>query len=240
MNYEYPLIDATLIRRYKRFLADVELPNGEVVVAHCPNSGSMKGCWEENAPCRVSHHDNPKRKLKYTLEQVQMSGQWLMVHTGKPNAVVAEAIESGTIPELRGYGQLRREQKYGSQNSRIDILLENPGGDEEGPRCYVEVKSVTLKENGLAMFPDSVTKRGTKHLEELMEMVVEGHRGVLFFHVSRADCDTVRPADHIDPVYGATLRRAAASGVEILAYVCAVEHTSLHLMHRIPVVLDAG
>lgn len=194
--------------------------------------------------------DNPKRKLKYTLEQVYYDDTWLMVHTGRPNEVVAEAIEKGLIAELTGYEHLQREKKYGLQNSRIDILLleggELPPGSKEVTTksgvlrpaqraAYVEVKSVTLKENGVALFPDSVSVRGTKHLRELMEVVRSGHRGVLLFHVSRNDCEEVQPAGHLDPVYARTLAEAATAGVEILAYRCEVNHESLELSQRVRV-----
>ena len=252
MKYASPLISATLIKRYKRFLADVRLPNGEVVTAHCPNSGSMKGCWAPEVPCRVTHDDNPKRKLKYTLEQVQVNGSWIMVHTGRPNHVVAEAIAQGRVAELVGYPVLQREKPYGSEKSRIDILLLDggdlpPGSPEKVVKkqrlkpadraAYVEVKNVTLLEDGIAKFPDAVTTRGAKHLRELMEVVRQGHRGVLVFHVGRMDCDAVAPAATIDPVYAETLRKAHEAGVEILAYRCELSETHLQLTDAIPVLL---
>jgi len=241
MNYENPLIEGVLLRRYKRFLADVRLPDGTEVVAHCPNPGSMKGCTAPDAPCRVSRSDNPKRKLAYTLEQVCVQGVWIMVHTGRPNAVVAEGIAQGHFPTLAGYPVLQREKRYGRQNSRIDILLLDEDGAEHGseeakkPRAFVEVKNATLVEGDRILFPDSVTKRGLKHLEELMEVVQQGDRGVLLFHVGRSDGRTVGPADAIDPAYGARLREAAAAGVEVMAVRCAVSAHGLELAELVPV-----
>jgi len=163
LRYPEPLLEGILVRRYKRFLADVALPDGQVVATWCPNPGSMKSCIADRAPCRVSFHDHPRRKLQWTLEQVKVGGTWIMVHTTRANDVVAEAIDRGAIPELGGYPVLQRERSYG-RNSRIDILLT----DHEAGRAYVEVKNVTLLENGEGFFPDSVSERGTKHLRELM------------------------------------------------------------------------
>lgn len=230
IRYPQPLVEGVVLRRYKRFLADVQLPGGEVVVAHCPNPGSMKASLEQGGACRISPASNPARKLRWTLEQTRVAGCWVMVHTGWSNHVVAAGIRAGGVPELAGYPELQREKRYGSRNSRIDLLL----CDGER-RAYVEVKNVTLAEGTVAAFPDAVTERGTKHLHELIEVVAEGQRGVLFFHVGRGDVDRVRPADEIDPVYGRTLRQAAAAGVEILAYRCEVGAEGLGLGRRLPV-----
>lgn len=214
MQFDTPLIPGTLIKRYKRFLADVTLEDGTVVTAHCPNSGSMKGYKDEGLRVWVSESDNPKRKLRYTWELVEDAhGDRIMVHAARANALTVEAIENGTVTELQGYGKLRTEVKYGSQNSRIDILLEN--GEN---KCYVEVKSVTLREGDAVMFPDAVTTRGQKHLEELMEMKAAGHRAVLFFAVLREGGDRFEAAAHIDPDYAALLQKAKATGVEVLIY----------------------
>lgn len=229
MTYDNPLQGAVLVRRYKRFLADVELPDGATVTAWCPNPGSMKSCLAERAPVRVAHVDDPKRKLKWTLEQIQVDGTWIMVHPARANAVVGEALQAGAIPELSGYDEIRPEQKYGSQNSRIDFLLEGEG------KAFVEVKNVTLREGGAALFPDSVSKRGTRHLEELIEVVADGHRGVMLYCVARADAEVVQPADAIDPTYGETLRKALDAGVEAIAYRCEVRPTGLVLGDRLPV-----
>ena len=214
MTYDQPLIKATLIKRYKRFLADVLLPDGTAVTAHCPNSGSMKGYNDEGLAVWLLPSDNPKRKLNYTWELVEdRDGDRIMVHAARANALVKEAIENGIVKELQGYETLRSEVRYGSQNSRIDLLLE-----KDGDRCYIEVKSVTLKEDGVLMFPDAVTTRGQKHLQELMEVKRNGDRAVLFFAVLREGGSDFRPAAHIDPLYAALLHDAINAGVEVLLY----------------------
>jgi sugar fermentation stimulation protein A len=230
LKYRAPLREGILLRRYQRFLADVVLPDGETVATWCPNPGSMKSCLSDRAPCRISSADNPRRKLQWTLEQVQVDGTWILVHTARANDVVAEAIGKGAVPELTGYPVLQRERRYG-RNSRIDILLT----DEKGRAAYVEVKNVTLLEDGEGFFPDAVSERGTKHLRELMAVVEGGDRGVLFFHVGRGDIPVVRPAAHIDPVYAETLAEAVERGVEVLAYRCAVRAEELVLGERLPV-----
>lgn len=212
MNISQPLYRGKLIRRYKRFLADVELTSGEIVTAHSANTGSMRGCSTPGSAVLLSKSDNPKRKLKYTWELVEVNHRWICINTALPNRLVEEAIENDHIPALHGYSQVRREVRY-AENSRIDLLLERPG-----QRCYVEVKNVTLMENDKALFPDAVTTRGQKHLRDLMQMVDEGHRSVIFFVVNRSDCNSFSPADKIDPVYGKLLREAIAHGVEALAY----------------------
>jgi sugar fermentation stimulation protein A len=227
-----PLYSALLIRRYQRFLADVELADGSVVTAHCPNSGSMKGCALPGSPVLLSISDKPERKLRYTWELVMAEGNWVGINTGLPNRLVKEGIENGLVSELQGYPSIRPEVRYGEEKSRIDLLLEGASG-----LCYVEVKNVTLVEGKLALFPDAVTTRGQKHLRELMEVVRRGHRGVIFFVVQRADGEAVAPADTIDPEYGRLLRLAAAGGVQILAYRARVTPAEISLTYRLPVVL---
>jgi sugar fermentation stimulation protein A len=192
-----PLLSGRLIKRYKRFLADIELEDGSVVTAHCPNSGSMKGCDHPGAPVRLSVSNNPDRKLPYTWELVMINDYWVGLNTMLPNRLTEEGILDGTISELQGYDRLRREVPYGSERSRIDLLLERADG-----RCFVEVKNVTMVEGELALFPDAVTERGQKHLRELMEVVANGDRGVIVFTVQRGDGLAVAPADLIDPAYG--------------------------------------
>lgn len=226
------LLSGTLIRRYKRFLADIELADGTVVTAHCPNSGSMKGCDLPGSQVMLSLSDNPKRKLAYTWELVQINGFWVGLNTMLPNYLTEEGIKNGTIKELQGYTKIRREVAYGSERSRIDLLL---SGDRED--CYVEVKNVTLVENDKALFPDAVTARGQKHLRELMEVVAAGGRGVIFFTVQRGDGQLVSPADDIDTEYGRLLRQAVQSGVEALAYRAEVTPQQIKLVKRLPVVL---
>ncbi|NVN98588.1 MAG: DNA/RNA nuclease SfsA [Geobacteraceae bacterium] len=226
-----PLVSGRLIRRYKRFLADVELDGGEVVTTHCPNSGSMRGCALPGSLVLLSRSDNPARKLAYTWELVMADGCWVGLNTGLPNKLAFEGIKLGIVTELQGYENLRTEVCYGSERSRIDLLLENPG------RCYVEVKNVTLVEDGQARFPDAVTERGQKHLRELISMVEGGYRAVNFFTVQRADARSVTPADDIDPVYGKLLRQAAAAGVELLAYQASVTPAEIVLSHPLPIIL---
>ncbi|WP_025898934.1 DNA/RNA nuclease SfsA [Sneathiella glossodoripedis] len=216
MKFPSPLIKGTLIKRYKRFLSDIELENGEVVTAHCANSGSMMGLKEPGYGVYLSQSDNPKRKLKYSWELVDTGSALVGINTSHPNKIVAEAISAGQIPELTGYDNLRPEVKYG-QNSRIDILLEKSSGE----KCYVEVKNVTLlREEGCAEFPDAVTSRGTKHLQELSEMVNQGHRAVMFYLVQRDDSTQFKIAGDIDPTYSDALKKAQKSGVEVICYDC--------------------
>jgi sugar fermentation stimulation protein A len=228
-----PLFPGKLIKRYKRFLADIELADGSIITAHCPNSGSMLGCNLPGSPVMVSVSRNPNRKLAHTWELVQFNGFWVGLNTMLPNRLAEEAILDGTITELQGFERLRREVPYGSERSRIDILLEGEKGC-----CYVEVKNVTLVQDGLALFPDAVTERGQKHLRELMEVVRNGDRGVILFTVQRGDGSAVAPADTIDPVYGKLLREAVKHGVEALAYRAEVRPEQIRLTERLPIVLD--
>lgn len=226
-----PLLPGTLIKRYKRFLADVELENGSTVTVHCPNSGSMKGCAIPGSRVFISRSSNPGRKFPFTWELVESGGFWAGINTALPNRLARDAIEDGTVAELQGYETIRPEVAYG-EHSRIDLLLESPY-----QRCFVEVKNVTLVENGLALFPDAVTTRGQKHLNELMRVVREGDRGVIFFTVQRGDGRSVSPADAIDPEYGRLLRLAVKSGVEALAYRASVTPEEIRLTERLPIVV---
>ena len=236
MRIEQPVHLGRLLRRYKRFLADVELLEdagevgamGQVIVAHCPNTGSLLGCLADGARCIVRDSGDPERKLRTTLQTIEVGGAWVNIDTSLPNAVVAEAIQSRRIPELAGYPTLRREVKYGA-NSRIDLLLE-----DGARRCYVEVKSTTLAVHGEARFPDAVTERGRKHLVELAAMVAEGHRAAIVFHVSRSDVDRFAPADDIDPAYGAALREARDRGVLTLAWSARVSPDEVTLERALP------
>lgn len=234
MRFSSPLVRGRLLRRYKRFLADIELDGGEVVTAHCANPGSMLGLKDPGIAAWLSKSDNPNRKLAWSLEIVEVDagrGPALVgINTGHPNRLVEEAIAAGTVPELKGYASLRREVKYG-KNSRIDILL----SDDGRPDCYVEVKNVHLvREPGLAEFPDSVTARGAKHLDELAEMVRQGARATMFYLVQRGDTETVAIARDIDPAYGAALDRAREAGVEVLAYGCAITAEGIDVTGALP------
>lgn len=219
MQFPAPLIHGILIKRYKRFMADVTLDDGSVVTAHLANSGSMRGTADPGMEVWLSPAANPERKLKYSWELVRADGALVGVNTAHPNAIAEEAIRAGAIPPLAGYGVVRREVKYGV-NSRIDLLLEQPGR----PPCYVEVKNVHLKRGDWAEFPDAVTARGAKHLVELRAMVAQGARAVMLYLVQRQDCTGFRPAADIDPVYAAGLRAAIGDGVEAICYTC---HMSL-------------
>lgn len=210
---EYPpLILGRLIKRYKRFMADIQLKDGTVVTAHCVNTGSMKGCLEDNAPVGISTSENPNRKLKYTLEIIKISGTWVGVNTSLTNRLAEEFIREKGIPELSTFTKINKEVKYGT-NSRIDLLLET-----NSKSCFVEIKNVSMVFDGLANFPDAISTRGTKHLLELMEVVKAGHRGIMLFICQRDDAKTFAPAKQIDPIYAKTLQMAYNSGVEILVY----------------------
>jgi sugar fermentation stimulation protein A len=216
MQFVPPLQSAIFHRRYKRFLADIELSDGEFHTVHCPNTGAMTHCMVPQSPCWFSVSDNPKRKYPFTWEiATTIDGHLAGIHTGRANALVKEAIADGVIIELQEYSSIKGEVKYGLENSRIDFLL----SDGARPDCYVEVKSVTLgMGKGVGLFPDAVSDRGAKHLRELMTMVDQGCRAVLVFCVQHTGITTVSPADDIDPVYGKMLRQAMAKGVEVLVY----------------------
>lgn len=208
--FEEPLHAGRLIQRYKRFLADIELDDGSVITAHCPNSGSMLGMKEPGSQVMVKHVPDPKRKLKWTWELVHPPGEtWVGCNTHRPNPLTELAIRGGHIPGLSADDGLRREVKYGN-NSRIDILL---GTDD---LTYVEVKNTTLAAGDVARFPDSVTSRGAKHMNELADMVRAGHRAVVVFFVNRGDCRRFDVARDIDPVYGEAFDRAMDAGVEAI------------------------
>jgi sugar fermentation stimulation protein A len=210
-----PLTGGRILRRYKRFLADVELTDGTLITAHVPNTGSMSGCWEPGAPVQLSYSANPRRKLAWTLERADMGGGWIGVNTIRPNAVVAEGIASSAIPALGGYAELRREAGYsaGSHRGRFDIALR--GG--ASPAAFVEVKNVTLLDGDRLRFPDAVSVRGRKHLDLLLAAVGEGYRGVMLFAVNRPEGRVFSPAWGIDPDYGNRLVAVAEAGVEVLA-----------------------
>lgn len=222
MKFPAPLTQGVLLGRYKRFFADVKLNGGQVVTAHCANSGSMMGVKAPGSKVWLSPNQNPKAKLDWRWELIEVGGALVGINTMHPNRIVAEALEQNRIPELSGYAAVRREVRYGG-NSRIDLLLEDPG------LCYVEVKNVTLKRHTYAQFPDAVTVRGTKHLNELIQMVKEGHRAVMLYLAQRVDCGAFSVADDIDPEYAKTLEKAIAAGVEVLSYQCALSPREIRL-----------
>ena len=223
MKFHAPLTEGVLVERYKRFFADVKLKNGKVVTAHCANSGSMLSVKEPGSKVWISPSPNPKSKLDWRWEMIEVTGAKVGINTMHPNKIVDEAIAESRVPELTGYAGQRREVKYGHENSRIDILLEDPG------LCYVEVKNVTLKRVGQAQFPDAVTTRGAKHLRELAQMVKEGHRAVMLYLAQRADCKAFSIADDIDPAYAEELAKAMDAGVEVLCYQCELSETEIRL-----------
>lgn len=231
---------AVLIKRYKRFLADVETSNGNVITIHCPNTGAMTNCQEPGSSVWYSTSDNPKRKYPNTWELVQaLNGPTIGINTSLSNHLVKEALVAGTISELSGYSSIRSEVKYGEQNSRIDFLVEYSNRSPT-TSCYVEVKNVSLcVGNGEGIFPDSQTLRGQKHLQELMTMRTLGHRAVLIFCVQHSAIASVSPADAIDPEYGRLLRQAEAAGVELLAYQAEfdIANSSIRLCNKLPVLL---
>ena len=232
MRITLPTVEGKFLRRYKRFFADVELDDGSVVTAHCPNTGSLIGCLEEGRRAVLRDSQDDSRKLRYTFQAIRVGETLVNVDTSLPNAAVFEAIGLGLLPELTGYDEARREVVYG-KNSRIDVLLTRKSGE----LCYIEVKNTTYAVGRAAAFPDAVTERGLKHLGELTRMVKAGHRAVQFFFVSRDDVDHFRPADEVDPVYAKALRKAAKAGVEILAYSNAVRPDSIELHRRLEIVL---
>jgi sugar fermentation stimulation protein A len=224
-----PLISGKLIRRYKRFLADVRLDTGETVIAHCPNSGSMKGCAVPGCPVWLSVSDNPRRKLKYTWELIKTPASMIGINTLVPNRLVRTAVETGLIPELAGYGTVRSEVTV-RKGTRLDLFLEEPGRR----RCYVEIKNCTLVKDGTAMFPDAVTVRGQKHLDELMDLVKTGHRGVIFYLIQRMDAVRFTPAAMIDARYARKLRMARDSGVEVVIKDVRIDLQRIQIHRSIP------
>ncbi len=223
------LLPGTLLKRYQRFLADVRLKNDAVVTAHCPNTGSMQGCCQSGRPVFLSMHNNPKRKLKYTWELIKMPDSLVGINTLVPNRLVAKAIAAGLIEELSGYENILREVKIGN-HSRIDLLLSK----ESGNRCFVEIKNCTLVSDGVAYFPDAVTSRGLKHLQELQKLVSNGCRCVMFYFIQRMDAREFSPADHIDALYAKTLREVVKKGVEIVAYDVDIDLKGIRLRNKIP------
>ncbi|MDO3378998.1 DNA/RNA nuclease SfsA [Geoalkalibacter halelectricus] len=230
MKLPEPLVEGVLVRRYQRFLTDVRLADGSLVTAHTPNTGSMKQCAVPGHRVLLSRSSNPARKLAYTLELIEVAGHWVDTHTQRSNRVVEEALSGGLIAGLEGY-QVRREVRLGA--SRMDFLLE-----KAQERAYLEVKNVTLCcRPGVACFPDAVTLRGQKHLQELRLAVEQGHRALIFFLVQRGEAHAFSPADQIDPVYGRLLREVCAAGVEVLAYRTQVTPTENRIAEKLFVIL---
>lgn len=228
-----PLVRGRLVRRYKRFLADVELEGGEVVTAHTANPGRMIGLTEPGRTVYLSESDNPKRKLRYTWELLRIGPRLVGINPAKANPLVAEALAEGLLSEVAAYDTVRPEVRYGERGSRVDFLLSDSA--EELPDCYLEVKNVTLYEEEGALFPDAVTERGRKHLLELRDMAAAGHRSVLCFLVQRPEPTYVGPARRIDPAYAETLDEVAAAGVELIAYRVSVSTKQLKVRDPLPI-----
>jgi len=227
MKFNPPLVKGKLIRRYKRFLADVELENGEIVVAHCTNSGTMKTCLEENAPVCLTPVNDPKRKTKFTWEMIYINHGWIGINTSVPNLLAYQWIKEGTIKKLKGYTTVKREVTFG--DSRFDVYAEN-----EQEKCFIEVKNVTMKTGNYARFPDAVTSRGLKHLETLARVKKHGIRAVMLYVIQRMDIDTFGSAFEIDPAYAAALARVHRQGVEIIPVQVKVSPEGIEYWRELP------
>ncbi len=227
MKFKKALIEGTLIKRYKRFLADVKLSDGSVVTAHCTNSGSMKSCLEDGARVLISEVDDPKRKTRYTWETIEIGGKWVGINTSHPNLIVYEAIKNNAIPGLEGYTDVRREVTV--NDSRLDVVASK--GEET---LYIEVKNVTYREGDYALFPDAVTSRGLKHLNNLINIKKAGGRAVMVYIIQREDVKIFAPATEIDPAYAKGLKEAYSQGVEIFPVICKVSSSEIVIDKFIP------
>ncbi|WP_100159312.1 DNA/RNA nuclease SfsA [Proteus columbae] len=236
MKFEQPLQSATLLKRYKRFLADVVTPNGEEFTLHCANTGAMTGCATPGDTVWYSTSANAKRKYPHSWELTQTkTDDWICVNTLRANGIIADAIEAGNIPELSEYDEIKREVKYGNENSRIDILLKS----NHKVDCYIEVKSVTLLDNGMGYFPDAKTERGQKHLRELTAIAKLGLRAVLFYAVPHTGITEVTVAKEIDPNYASQLKEASDAGVEILCYRINISEYNLTIGQQLPFISNS-
>ncbi len=231
MRFATPLTPGTLLKRYKRFLVDVQLDDGTAITAHCPNTGAMLTCSAPGSRVCLSRSDNPTRKYPHTLDMVAEGNSWVGVNTARTNALVTEAILGGAIAEFAGAANVAREVTT-SRGTRLDLLVAGNEGS-----TYVEVKNCSLAIDGCAMFPDAVTSRGTKHLEELMRLAAAGEGAAVFFLVMRMDATRFAPARAIDPTYGEALVRACRSGVRALAYQAQVTPQGIEVVGRLPVEL---
>ncbi len=234
MKLTQPYIEGRLIKRYKRFLVDVALPNGQVITAHTGNTGAMLGCSDPGSRVWLYDTENPKRKYRYSWDLVEdLSGNLIGIHTTRANKLVHEAIDSGIIKELQGYNDIKPEVKYKKSHTRFDFLLTNHHQKQD---CFLEVKSVTAKRDSkTAIFPDAKSERAKKHLTTLLDAVEQGHRAVIFFCIQRSDASVFRPADEIDPEYGEMLRNVSTAGVETLAYKVTISPKEIYLRDVIQV-----
>jgi sugar fermentation stimulation protein A len=228
MRFTSPLVQGTLIKRYKRFLADVRMADDEILTVHCPNTGTMLSCSTPDSKVCLSRSNNPKRKYPFTLEMVKVHSTWVGVNTARTNKLVAEAIEKGQIAEFQDINTIKTEIKT-SDHTRLDLLVSHGNSS-----TYIEVKNCSLAVNRCAMFPDAVTVRGTKHLHELTRLTVEGSRACIFFLVQRMDADQFSPASHIDLIYGEALRQAAKAGVLVLVYQAEVSPKGINVVRALP------
>ncbi len=227
MKFNQQLTHGRLIKRYKRFLADIKLDNGDVVTAHCTNSGSMKSCLEDNAEVYLSPVNDPNRKTKFTWEMIKINNDWVGINTGNPNKLAFEAVQNGDIEKLKGYTEIKREVKFG--DSRFDVMAKN-----EKETCFIEVKNVTYKEGEYALFPDAVTSRGKKHLETLVKAKQQGMRAVMLYIVQRTDVSIFASALEIDPEYSKTLKSAYEQGVEIIPVQVKVSPEKIEITKELP------
>ncbi len=227
MEFKDKLVHGRLIKRYKRFLADVKLDNGDIITAHCTNSGSMKSCLEDNAEVYLSPVNDPKRKTKFTWEMIMINGDWVGINTGNPNKLAFDAVLTNKIEKLKGYTEVKREVTFG--DSRFDIMAKN-----NHETCFIEVKNVTLKEGDFALFPDAVTTRGKKHLETLITVKEQGMRAVMLYIIQRMDVKTFAPAKDIDLEYAKTLKKAFKKGVEIIPMQAKVTPQKIELIKELP------
>ena len=227
MQFKTPLIKGRLIKRYKRFLTDVELEDGTTVTAHCTNSGSMKTCIEEGAPVYLTPVNDPKRKTKFTWEMIFINGGWIGINTSIPNLLAFEAVRDGKIEKLKGYTTVKREVKFG--DSRFDVFAEN-----DNEKCFIEVKNVTMKDGRYAAFPDAVTTRGLKHLNTLIEVKKQRIRAVMLYIIQRMDVNIFTPAKDIDPEYSRALTKAYKAGVEIIPFQAEVSPEKIELVKELP------
>lgn len=231
------LRSGTFLRRYKRFLVDIETRQGELLTIHCPNTGAMTGCLEEGARAFYSESDNKNRKYPHTLEWLALSGDAkACINTQRPNSLVQEAIETGVLAELQGYESILGERPYGKERSRIDLLLSNHQAGQAD--CYVEVKNVTLCEGSTGYFPDAISVRALKHIRELLEMIKEGHRAALVFCINHSQIQRLKPADKIHLDYGKLLRQAAGEGLELYAYQTEITPEEIKIVRSIPIDLN--
>ena len=228
MRFTTQLVQGTLVKRYKRFLADVRMENGKVITVHCPNTGTMLSCSTPDSPVYLSRSDNPKRKYPFTLEMVKDNSTWVGVNTARTNKLVAEAIKNEQIAEFQNIKEIKAEIKT-ADHTRLDLLVSHGNST-----TYIEVKNCSLAIDGCAMFPDAVTKRGTKHLHELIRLTADDQGTCIFFLVQRMDADRFAPASQIDSIYGHALLQAAEAGVMVLVYQAEVSPNGIDVVRRLP------